>query len=482
LSFLPVVILGSSDDGPDGTLQIPRSLYQAENIYGWWHREWQLITPMQSSGATEFPVWGELISVYQQVETYLFQNPLYNFTLQSSGSYFTFGQPGVSGNYLFKYARVPDDDNIVVAYNILSSYGVTNAALLRAPGSVASVTIGDLVLTAPYSGSKYNGIAITVAPTSMTIWYPLDSYGSGEVTYTLPQYGTTLVNNINTDAYVNRHPLTASCNVLNPSIPVGTYYTTGGANGVINESTIASILSVLDLDSIGTILIAGNPATGTLASALSYINSFDVAPNCRLIAGIPSYFMTSPASDIFNALQGMGFNDEHLFLVPGWGVESRTPVNGYQTPLSYTFAALWNSHSSAPTNKPTHLVDMYPYWNKTQVDTLGASCCVFNNFILNGLSPWRSSPTNGENPLVAKVKMDISARLENALERMIGNPAMSPDSIYKAVASALAGLGNVSSYDFSVSVGTEEVDIVIFVQVYGETQYIQINLAVTRAL
>jgi hypothetical protein len=480
LSFLPLVILGTSDDGPDGVLQTPVSFAQAENQYGWWQREWQTITPLQSSGAVSFPIWGNLIEAYQQVDGYLFADTLYNFTIQSSGDYFTFGQPGASGYFLFKYARYPDDDNLILPYYVLNSYGVTGAALYRAPGSISSVTIGDLTLSAPYGGSKYNGIMVTVAVSSMTIWFPLDSYGVGSITYSLPQYGSTLVQAINMDSYANRHPLTATCFVTNPSIPVGTYYTTGGLNGTIDSNSIVNILASLDLDSIGIILIAGNPATGTVASALSYINSLDYSPSCAIVSGIPASYSTAPASDMANAIQGMNFKDNSLFLVPGWGLESVMPVNDYMTPLSYTFSALWNSHSSSPTNKPTYLTDMYPYWSAVQIDTLGASCCVFNNFIRNGLSPWRSSPTNGENPLITKVKHSLEARLENALEYMVGSPPATPSAIYQAVATALTGLENVSYYDFSISVGIDVVDIAILVKVYGETQSLQMNISVNR--
>jgi hypothetical protein len=478
--FVPLVIIGTADDGPDGTLFLPETPNDAETVFGWKQTEYYTLQSDQASASTKYPIWGGLIDVYKKVGSRIYRDPLYMLRVQASGTYVTFGQPGASGSYIFSYVRVPNDDNIVLAMHTVLNQGADMPYLYRVPGTKANVIIGGLKLEAEYSGEKYNDIPVIVDNDTLTIVYTSDYAPPSGISYDIHQPANLLVDQINKDHYTNKHPLMAY-SVFNPAIPSGTYATSGGANGTVNSWSVCNALDSMDLDSVGMIVIAGSPPSEVVNSALGFIESQGeyAGPAC-LIASAPWSLRGASAEDLEAFLNSLPFNSNKLFYVPGWGADIASPVNPAWIPLSYVFAGLWLANTSAPTNKSTSLYDISPIWSTDQLHSLGNKYCVFNKYIISNLSPWRSCPTNGENPLITKVKIDIANRIGSAFEYIIGEQGILPDRVYDITGEALEDLDNVRDIQYTCEIGTYYIIITVYVIVYGETQYIQMNLISRR--
>lgn len=481
MPWIDLLVIGTSTDGLDAEAVLPTNIADAENTFGWYYKEWFTITSQQTSAMTTYPIWGGQIQAFQLVGNKLQKDPLYQLTPQASGTYVTFGSPGSSGTYLFKYITNPSSDNIVWALKNVVQQGSEPVYLYRIPGIRASIAIGDLNFQAEFSGIKYNDIIITVSGNYLTIYYTSDISSSGSFSYNITQSINNLVEKINSDHYFNYHPLLVTCYTQTPAIPSGTYLTSGGTNGVIDSTTIVTALSSLDINDIGTILIAGSPSTGVVLAALNYINSINdiIGPTC-LIASSPDYTFNYSSNSFQSFLNSLNFNDHKLFYVPGWGISPTNTVPNTWFPLSYVFAGLWNSFSSAPTNKPTALNNITPYWNASQLHNLGLNYCVFNKFIVNNLSLWRSCPTNGESSLINKVKIDIAQRLSNTLEYLIGEPSITLNKVYDLVSQSLQNLDNIKEISYSCELDFETINIIVYVIPLGELQAIQFNISSKR--
>ncbi len=476
-SFKRTIILGSADEGPDSTPMLLNSIIEIENTFGWWQKEYQNVFSETASAVTTYPVWGGQIEAYKKVGANLYPDVLYQLSPQDSGTYLTFGNPGVSGFFLFKYLKSPDMGNLVWASKIVTQQGAAIPWVYKIPGNKANIQIGDLLLQAEYSGTKHNDIRIVVTANDLTIYYTVDYSATGSVSYSKNQPGVSLVSGINSDNYFGRHPLMGFCNALNPGIPSGTYYTSGGTNGILNASTVVDALSTLDLDTTGVILLAGNPSTGTILAALGYLANFgqNIGPVC-LIASTSSETYDTTAEDYYNYLKALPFKLSKLYLVPGWGTSYLSEVNPTWVPLSHVFTGTMSANISAPTNKKSTVDNIKPIWNADQLHSLGNNYCVFNKYIINSFSPWRSCPTNGENPLVNKIRIDIAERLVDTLEYLIGEPEVSVTTVYDLTAKALEGLPNVRKLDYTCEVGPYYIKINIQALAFGELQYININL------
>jgi len=476
--FIPLIVIGTSADGPEGIPFQPETMSEAENVFGWWNKEYQILSSVQSSAQTTYPVWGNQVEAYKKIGTKLYENSLY--MLQSSGTYLTFGSPGVSGTYLFKYIKTPDFDNLVSAAKAIVDQGADLPYFYRVPGTKSTCQIGDLTLESEYSGEIYNNITITVTGGYLSINYTPEYSTSGS-SYALNIPSNLLIAKINNDHYCNKHPLLAYSSTLTPSIPVGTYLTTGGAAGQITESTVLDAIASFDLNNVAIILLAGCPSSGIVSSALNYLTDLgdDSGITC-LVSSLPAEFISSDSSTIEAFLSSLPFDSNKLFYVPGWATITSSVVNPTWIPLSHVFAGLWNAYSSSPTNKATSIDSITPLWSTEQLHSLGENFCVFNKFIINGLSPWRSNPTNGENPLLNKVRFDIAERMHGALDYIIGEPAIPSNTIYEIISNALQNLDNVKDSSYTCEVGTDYIIVDIYVTVYGETQNIQISLTSKR--
>jgi hypothetical protein len=478
--FIPLVVIGTADTGPDSILTTPSSIIDAQNTFGWYQKEYYTIQGLQTSGSTRYPIWGNLIDVYKNIDGYLNIDVLYNLNVQASGTYVTFGCPGASGVYLFKYVRCPSYDNIIWAADTITSQNAAMPTLYKIPGTKPTVTIGDLVLSTQYTGEKYNGIEVTVSGGLLTIYFMGTYYTSGSVSYSTSMPGNLLVNQINMDNYTRKHPLTATCLTMTPNLPVGTYYTTGGTNGTLTPDAVVTALSTMDLGTIGMILLAGSPSTGTVTAALNYIESLNEDFPACLISSCPDSMITATSTGMYNFLTSLNYSSNKLFYVPGWGTSYTSIVNTTLIPLSHIFAALWSLYSSPPTNKVSSLDSVIPIWNPDQIHALGNNYCVFNKYIISGYAPWRSCPTNGENPLITKVKSDIAARIENSIGDIVGNPAIQPSVLFRRLQTALDGIENVQEINYTCEVGSEYVSITITVVIFGELEAIQMNIVSTR--
>jgi len=481
MSFINFIIIGTADDGPDGMPFLPDSIDEAENIFGWYQREYQTLLASQTSTSTTYPVWGGQVDNYRKIGSKLYIDALYQLSVDTLGTTISFGQPGVSGTYLFKYVRVPEEDNIVFAMKVAMQQNSDIPYLYRIPGEKSSVVIGDLLLQSEFSGEKYNNISVIVTGGYLTIHYILDFSTSTSVSYSISDPINILLDNINSDHFSNKHPLLASCPMTSPSIVNGVYTTSGGSNGQLTENTVIDAISSLDLDTTAIILLAGSPSSGVVSSALSYIeDQQEFSGSSCLIASAPYEFKEASSNTLEVFLNNLPFSSNRLFYVPGWGTSSSNPVNPTFIPLSHVFAGLWSAYTSSPTNKPGTLDSITPLWSTEQLHSLGEKFCVFNKFIISNLAPWRSSPTNGENPLINKVKTDIARRITDSLEFMIGEPSLSPKTVYDITSQALQGMDNIKELSFTCEVDMHYVIINIYVVVYGETQYIQLNLVSRR--
>src|SRR5436309_241729 len=106
-SFIPLLILGVSSDGPDGQLYLPTSLEDVRETFGWYTDELHLVNSQEASVGLSSPVWGNEFLIYKKVGANLFPDPLYQPTITNSSTGVIFGTVGASGLYLFRYVTEP---------------------------------------------------------------------------------------------------------------------------------------------------------------------------------------------------------------------------------------------------------------------------------------------------------------------------------------------------------------------------------------
>lgn len=477
MSYIPLLLIGTSDSGFDGVSYQPKNIEDAKEVYGWYRNEHFTLTPSSTSITLDFPVWGNEFRIWKRIGTSLIPDPLYNPTL-ATASYITFGQPGASGDYLVKYVRNPEETNILTALQIVLQQNSPIPHLYRVAGNTASLTIGDLILTAKESGVKYNGITIQVTGNVFTIYYE-DSLQYPVVSYNIAST-FDLVNKINTGFSRNIHPLQATYYTSSVSgVPDGNYTLTGGSSGILDESTISNILNTLDINNIGMILLCGGQSSGVVTQVINWFDNYGEIPTCVII-GSPISYQSWSSQTYLDYLNNLDFNNKKIFYVAGWGKTTIVYGTSYLSSLSSCFAGLWNSYSSSPTHKSTSLEQITPYWTEAQLSLLGQKYCVFNKFIQTNFGPFRSSPTNGENPLLNKVKLDIAKRMSNSFDDIIGNPEIDIDVIKSKTQEALDGIENVKELEYSCSLDLYQITINISLVVFGETQAIQLTISSIR--
>lgn len=475
--YIPLLIIGTSYDGIGNFPYLPSSLEDARETFGYYITERKVIGAQDTSVQLSYDILGERYSIFQNIGGIIVKEPLYSPAVSGTApgrtDLLTFGNPAVSGEYYINYVRAPYEDDLFLALERVLAQNPNNFPyLLRIEGDKANTTIGTLYLEAAYSGEKYNGITISVTGSTLTIYYPSLYRQSPFFTYSTTNL-QKLAEEINSDYSYNLHPVKASVFPNNPSLPPGTYTLTGGQSYSLTPDRIVSILGSLDLNEIGIILLAGGQPQDVIQAALDYINNNSSGPTC-LVVGDPVSLMSDTSDQYQSFLLGLSYNSNRLFYVPGWGVLG--PELKW-TSLSSTFAGLLNSVTSSPTHKSSSIQDLYPYWSADQLRTLGKNYCVFTRFIQSGFAPYRSCPTDGSSPLVAKVKLDIARRIITSLDSYIGEPAVDIDKVLSTVGDALDGLNNISDLKYSCEVALSTITITISVKVYGEVRYITMSIS-----
>ena len=481
--YIPLLIIGTSPDGIGNTPYLPSSLEDAREFFGYYISERKVIGAQNTSTTLTYDVWGDRYSIYQNQAGIIVQEPLYSpgvsGTTSSNTNIITFGCPGASGEYYFKYARNPYEDDLILALeNVLAQNLGNFPYLLRVEGNKANTTIGTLYLEAGYSGELYNSLSVSVTGASLTITYPSLYRQSPFFTYSTSNIGS-MVSEINADYSYGLHPITASFVLTSTSLPSGSYTLTGGTSSSLSASGIVEILSLLDLDEVGLILLAGGQPQDVISAALDYIEDNTTSPTCLIVGdpvGLKSSYTTSQYETFLNNLT---YSSNRLFYVPGWGVLG--PDLKWVS-LSSVFAGLWSKTSSSPTHKAAQLQDLFPNWSADQLASLGQSYDVFTRFIQTGLSPYRSCPTDGSNPLVTKVKLDIAQRIVGSLEQYIGDPSIDVSTVTTVVGNALDGLDNVGDLKYSCQIDLYTITVTISVLVYGEVRYITLSLSTKRPI
>jgi hypothetical protein len=473
----PVLVVGIARRGTDGQIYTPQSLDELEAIFAPSVCYTVDVPATGTSVTLPLPAWGSQIQVNSYYDGIFLASQLYGLAV--SGTSVTFGSLGASGTYQFVYSPVPAEGDLVAAARELIRIGRPAPAVLRLPGEVGTLSLGGAILfTALDSGSWANDLSVTLGSLPSSGQRTLTVSGDAGLLATFSfSLAGDLAAQVNQAAACNQCPLTAyplpaSGDALS-LVPGGTYPVTGGADAVMDADTLGSVLSGVEMDGLDSILLAGGV---TWDAAQAVVDQLDDGYPTLVFLGDPIASGSAFADDASYAAAASGFPvvDPRLFYIPGFTSHFGDTADETLTiSLAPTFAGLWLGTNGSPTNMPAQLSYISPEWSQDSLAALSGLAVVFNRFILNGLAPYWSGPTTGDDPVYTRLMVAVGSTLYAALAPFIGRGSYDYNDLTDTLAQALASIPNVrvSGYTIDNSV-PEQLTITVNVIRYGELRTI----------
>ena len=466
------LIIGISEDGPDGQIYKPTDIVDSKETYGWWNRSWNNLTSISSSITLGYNVWDDRFLIYKTYSNKLISAPLFNPSV--SGNILTFGAPGSSGLYLVKYAKEPITNDLIFSY-ITSVLQGSNCWVCRYPGVKSNIILGDLTLEARNSGGVFNNVTVSTTGSTVKIYWNREN--TATTCYTYSSSSTTLAQDINQDFYYQKHPFKAKCYSTSPTIPTGNYLTSGGTTGTYTSSGFLSLLDTLDLENVGVLQIAGGCELSVYTTILDYLSDNNIE-NIVVISGTPvSYIDTYTSDDYIDYIQGLTETSKQGIYVTGWGQTRNNPeISSGWTSLCDILPSVLVTNNT-PVNKRTLLTDYTPEWSKEQLDVLKSNYSVFNRFIGSGISCYSSNNLFGNDVLFVKSKLEVLSLLVDILDKYVGNNLINYQLLNKEVEEALSKMTNVKDLGFTIEVLKDLITINISYGIYGQIEDINLSLS-----
>lgn len=472
--YIPVLLIGSADDGPSGIPYLPTTLNEAQEVFGWWKDEVHTIPASGTSVTLEDTILGTGLYVYQVLNSDLYSNALYN--IDYSTDTVSFGNPGTSGTYLFRYVKSPaDESNLLLALHAHLSTGGSMPYLWRLAGAKANLNLGEVTFTAKWDGEKYNNVGIIIDGSILTITNP-NNAKIPSVSYTISD-GATLSEEINFDSGKNKHPVEVSItNSGSLTLPSGTWSLTGGVSGTLTSASASGALDTLDIDGVGMFVLCGGQASGTVDTALTYLEDNSDGASC-IVVGSPLEYKDWPVDTYQSYIQSLPYTSSRLIYVVGWGSSYLQNEDAYYwTTLAPSFSGSWSSTSGSPTHKALNLFDAYPIWTKDQLGAISETKATVTRFIQTGLGFFRSTTCAGDSGITTRVKQTIIERLYNALDKYIGESDVDIRLVNSDVEAALEGLPNIRDISYECGVAADSILVTISVLISGEIYYATFNV------
>jgi len=476
LKFADVLLIGLADDGPAGVAVQPESWQEAQEIFGWWTQEIHTISASGTSTVLQNIANSNEWYIYQVLNNRLYSNPLYLPSLDSVT--FSFGSPGTSGTYAFRYVREHPENSLLPGLNAFLKTGAPMPLVWRLSGVKASAQIGGISFTAKYCGTRYNDISISYDGATLTVTTP-HAAKHATVSYTVTTT-SDFVAKFNHESGRGKHAVEVSMPPSNTfDLPVGTWALTGGTDASFTEESILAALSNIDLSGVGLVVLCGGATSGIVSSAVSYVES-QTNSTC-IVVGSPVEYKAWDQGVYESYLNALPFTSNQLIYTAGWGRQIAQDSDYlYWTSLAPVFAGVFDLYSTPPTHKPTGLIDTSPTWTAAQLSNLGSKYAVATRFIQTGIGFFRSYPTGGRSAVAVKVLHDIVSRLWSALDRYIGESSIDIKTAEGIVGDALEGIENVRELSYECYLSEYTLTVKITVLVVGEVQTISFDVVTNK--
>ena len=474
----PLVVIGTAVDGPLSEIVTPRTWDAALTIFGGRRSEQHTITATATSLTLDYASWGS-VETFRRIRSVWKPHQLYGASI--SGNRLSFGSVGGTGADLQVFYR-PDTgwtDLVSSAEGVLLASSAT-PSMLRVGGEYATLSLGEWEFVSKYAGNTYNQTFLTVTATSMVITAPFGKWK----TRTYRNDLSALERFIEQDYVRGYIPIYLSVAPHTTNLPVGTYYLTGGADGELNETSLGETLSVVDLNSVGAIYIAG-PCTPTLYDIVNQYVAVANRPPLIAFTNSPTIAASeSTSAYVYRMYQEVPYRSDFVVAAVGSAVVNYTDARRVRLAGEVMAGAYNINPDRSPSNVGTHASGLLPRWSSTELVLLHLNgFLALNRFIGSDVSTYRGVSFSGyqDFPYMLAVQDTIrkivvvttpyvgsiisSASLPNVEDQLRGALVNIPYAVLQTV--TVAVVQSAMFVNATVHVNGEVVSIGFTVQVAG---------------
>lgn len=473
--YRSVVLVGTAPDGPEGVIVDMSTQSYMEKTFGWSKFEHHTLSASGTAFTTRENIFGEAFEIWEEGTTLLKSHQLYSPSVTASNT-ISFPAMPSSADYVLKYT--PDQDDNSLMLGALDYYSVNGLypSVVRVHGTKSSVTIGDYLFSARYSGARYDGILIEVTPTSLSIYDPNVSAPK------LKEYditnGFNAINQIKSDFNLGMVDVDISGpRRANLALPASTYILTGGEAGTISSGSVIQVIDDLDLSQVGYIAICGGMSFAEITEVATHLEASSIYLP-MLIVGSTVSLSGSVTSGYLSDIQSWGLTSERVIYTPGW-VNLTAPIIGSRwTAPTSLFAA--HIVEGQITNQPLPAPEYTPVWTKAELATLKSSTCPLNRFIKSGVSFYNTVNLASQSwPRLSLIEFVVSTS-SPILDSYLGKIAPTADEVAGVLQTALRAAPFTRSMSVMVGVSRDTIDVEITAELYGEVNEIVLTLSSKR--
>lgn len=283
--------------GPLG-LYKPSSHQDVLDLYGGYRWEAKTLSASSTGFTLAEPALGNIVEVYQLQGNKYVPIQLWNFSC--SGNQVTFGRPGYvmdRKKVYLKYRRIPNDRDLIRAYEAVVPVEGAEVYLYRIDGEYASCKLGDCEFQAVYPSSWFNGVTLTIDSTGLTINEVPGLYS--EITVPASDYAT-LRSSMGRLNALGISPVILVSAPLSGSIPAGAVSAalSGGADG--NGEITPALLE--ELCSEFSVVVFPGVTAAQLASSISNNDLYLLESSSPALIVLDAPVPTDPVSGWLNDL------------------------------------------------------------------------------------------------------------------------------------------------------------------------------------
>lgn len=467
-------VIGTSDWGPEGTVYVPATLEDLMVTFGWERYEVHTVAAGASSITPDHAIEGNGFEIWQQVSGEAVKTDLYRPSVTDENT-ISFISVGVSGTYAIKYTPKADENNLILG--ALDHYTQSGRLphVIRLPGTRSSVDIGDYTVNGKYSGSRCNGITVTVGTDSLVITDPNASTVTSR-TYSL-QDSRDLFSQINSDASMGMCPVTIEGpNSSLVVMPSGTYTLASGSSAAFTVSGLTSVLDGVDLDEMGYVVVPGGISHSDIEALGVYLDGsggdFPVA-----IVGL-AIGSSGDATSLEATLTNWTISSDHIIYAAGWAEVPDLTSSTRWTAPSCILSGLLEGNKAV--HSDTILYDIEPVFSEAQLKALRSKYALLNQFIQTGLGFFSVACTSETSWFKTWLKEYITSICIPILEGYVGKPTPDPNDVAVVLSSALVDSPNARDMTVKVRINRDTIEVDVVAAIFGEVTDITLTLVTRR--